>query len=101
VREEVQSFVRWLASLEQVPTITALRQRFEEIRQREIEKSLGGNLKDLSAEQRDAVQEMTTAMVNKMLHGPISQLKRNSANEDEDATLYVAALRKLFNLEKP
>jgi len=101
VREEVESFLRWLASLEQVPTITALRQRFEEIRQREIEKSLGGNLKDLSAEQRDAVQEMTAAMVNKMLHGPISQLKRNSANEDEDATLYVAALRKLFNLEKP
>lgn len=101
VRDEVQSFVRWLASLEQVPTITALRQRFEEIRQREIEKSLGGNLKDLSAEQRVAVQEMTTAMINKMLHGPISQLKKNSATEDEDATLYVAALRKLFNLEKP
>jgi glutamyl-tRNA reductase len=101
VREEVESFLRWLASLEQVPTITALRQRFEEIRQREIEKSLGGNLKDLSAKQRDAVQEMTAAMVNKMLHGPISQLKKNSANEDEDATLYVAALRKLFNLEKP
>jgi glutamyl-tRNA reductase len=101
VREEVENFLRWLASLEQVPTITALRQRFEEIRQREIEKSLGGNLKDLSAKQRDAVQEMTAAMVNKMLHGPISQLKRNSANEDEDATLYVAALRKLFNLEKP
>jgi glutamyl-tRNA reductase len=101
VREEVENFLRWLASLEQVPTITALRQRFEEIRQREIEKSLGGNLKDLSAKQRDAVQEMTAAMVNKMLHGPISQLKRNSANEDEDATLYIAALRKLFNLEKP
>jgi glutamyl-tRNA reductase len=101
VREEAQSFVRWLASLEQVPTITALRQRFEEIRQREIEKSLGGNLKDLSAEQRAALQEMTTAMVNKMLHGPISQLKRNSVNADEDGTLYVAALRKLFNLEKP
>jgi len=101
VREEAQSFVRWLASLEQVPTITALRQRFEDIRQREIEKSLGGNLKDLSAEQRAAVQEMTTAMVNKMLHGPISQLRKNSVNEDEDGTLYVAALRKLFNLEKP
>jgi glutamyl-tRNA reductase len=101
VRDEVQGFVRWLASLEQVPTITALRQRFEEIRQREIEKSLGGNLKDLSAEQRLAVQEMTTAMVNKMLHGPISQLKKNSEIEDEDATLYVAALKKLFNLEKP
>ena len=100
VREEVQSFVRWLASLEQVPTITALRQRFEEIRQREIEKSLGGDLKGLSEEQRAAVEEMTTAMVNKMLHGPISQLKKNSADQNDDGTLYIAALRKLFNLEK-
>jgi glutamyl-tRNA reductase len=100
VREEAQSFVLWLASLDQVPTITALRQRFEEIRQREIEKSLGGDLKGLSEEQRAAVEEMTTAMVNKMLHGPISQLKKNSADQNDDGTLYIAALRKLFNLEK-
>jgi len=37
VLEEVQSFIRWMGTLEQVPTITALRQRFEEIRLREIE----------------------------------------------------------------
>ena len=99
VLEEAQTFVRWLGSLEQVPTITALRQRFEEIRRREMEKSLGGSLKDLSAEQRAAVQDMTTAMVNKMLHGPISQLRKSSPEELEDPTLYVAALKKLFDLE--
>jgi glutamyl-tRNA reductase len=99
VLEEVQSFVRWLGSLEQVPTITALRQHFEEIRRREMEKSLGGSLKDLSAEQRAAVQDMTTAMINKMLHGPISQLRKSSPEELEDPTLYVAALKKLFDLE--
>ena len=54
--EEVQSFVRWIGSLEQVPTITALRQRFDDIRRGEMEKSLGGSLKDLSAEQRAAVR---------------------------------------------
>lgn len=99
VHEEVQGFVRWLESLEQVPTITALRQRFEDIRRREIEKSLGGNLKDLSEQQRAALEDMTTAMINKMLHGPISQLRRNVHDDDEDAALYVAALKKLFDLE--
>src|SRR5258705_8463949 len=99
VLEEVQTFVRWLGSLEQVPTITALRQRFEEIRRREIEKSLGGSLKDLSETQRAALEDMTTAMINKLLHTPISQLKRNSGDEDEDSALYVAALKKLFDLE--
>jgi len=98
VQDEVQSFVRWVGSLEQVPTITALRQRFDDIRRRELEKSLGGSLKDLSEQQRSALEDMTTAMINKMLHGPISQLKSNSEN-GEESTLYVAALKKLFDLE--
>src|SRR5207253_9243497 len=34
VLEEVQNFTRWISSLEQVPTITALKQRFEEIRRK-------------------------------------------------------------------
>ena len=99
VREEVQSFVRWMGSLDQVPMIAALRQHFEEIRRREIERSLGGGLKDLSVEQRAAVDDLTTAMINKLLHGPISQLKKNSSDEGDDATLYVAALKRLFDLE--
>jgi glutamyl-tRNA reductase len=98
VQDEVQSFFRWVGSLEQVPTITALRQRFDDIRRRELEKSLGGSLKDLSEPQRAALEDMTTAMINKMLHGPISQLKSTSEN-DAEATLYVAALKKLFDLE--
>jgi glutamyl-tRNA reductase len=100
VREEVANFVRWMDSLEQVPTITALRHRFEEIRRREIEKSLGGGLKDLSAQQRAALDDLTTAMINKLLHGPISQLKKNASEDGDDTTLYVAALKRLFDLER-
>jgi glutamyl-tRNA reductase len=99
VHDEVQSFVRWIGSLEQVPTITALRQRFDDIRRRELERSLGTSLKGLSEPQRAALEDMTTAMINKMLHGPIAQLKSNNEN-DEEATLYIAALKKLFDLEE-
>jgi glutamyl-tRNA reductase len=99
VVDEVEHFLRWLGALDQVPTITALRQRFDDIRRGELEKSLGGGLKNLSPEQRAALEDMTSAMVNKMLHGPISQLRRNSGEETADATLYVAALKKLFDLE--
>src|SRR5205807_10565928 len=63
VRVEAQTFVRWLDSLEQVPTITALRQRFEDIRRKELEKSLAGNSKNLSGAQRAALEDMTTAMI--------------------------------------
>lgn len=99
VAEEVKGFVRWIDSLDQVPTITALRQRFEEVRRRETEKSLLGGLKDLSESQRAALDDMTAAMINKLLHGPITQLKRNPDEDGDDAALYVAALKKLFELE--
>ena len=97
---EAETFVRWMESLEKVPTITALRQRFEDIRRKELEKSFGGTLKTLSEAQRAALEDMTTAMINKLLHAPISQLKRNSGDEDEDSAFYVAALKKLFDLEE-
>ncbi len=100
VYEEVENFARWIRSLEQIPTITALRQRLEEIRRVELEKSLGGGLRDLSEKQREALEGMTAAMINKILHGPISHLKRNSRDEDEEETLYVAALKKLFDLDR-
>jgi glutamyl-tRNA reductase len=86
--------------LEQVPTITALRQRLEEIRQKELEKSLGGSLRDLSEKQREALEDMTTAMINKILHAPVSHLKRNSQEGEDEGTLYIAALKKLFDLDR-
>jgi glutamyl-tRNA reductase len=100
VYEEVENFARWIHSLEQIPTITALRQRLEEIRRGEMEKSLGAGLKDLSEKQRAALEGMTTAMINKILHGPISHLKRNARDEDEEENLYIAALKKLFDLDR-
>ncbi|HZA56173.1 MAG TPA: glutamyl-tRNA reductase [Candidatus Udaeobacter sp.] len=100
VHEEVENFTRWIHSLEQGPTITSLKQRFEEIRQRELAKSLSGGLRDLSEQQKKALEDMTAAMINKMLHAPISNLKRNSPEDDPEGTLYIAALKRLFDLER-
>jgi glutamyl-tRNA reductase len=100
VHDEVENFTRWIGSLEQAPTITALRQRFDEIRRKEIERSLNSGLRNLSEEQKRALEDMTAAMINKMLHGPISHLKRNSSDDDEERTLYMAALKRLFDLER-
>ena len=99
VVQEVERFGRWLNSLERAPAITALRARFDEIRRHELARSLSGNLRDLTSEQRQALDHMTAAMINKMLHLPISHLKKDSSDDDEDDTLYLAALTKLFGLE--
>lgn len=98
VAEEVAAFLRWLGSLEQVPTIVALRQKLEEIRKRELEKSLGTSLKELSERERQALEDMTAAIINKILHSPITHLKRQSGEQDEAG--YVDALKKLFDLEE-
>lgn len=100
IDEEVLNFTRWIGSLDQVPTITALHQRFDEIRRQEMERSLTGSLKDLSPQQKEALEDMTNAMINKMLHGPISRLKRNSPGDDEKGASYVDALKKLFDLRE-
>jgi glutamyl-tRNA reductase len=95
VAEEVESFWRWLGSLEVVPTIVALRQKVEDIRARELERTLA-DLKDLTAEQRDALDRLTGAIVKKILHGPITQLKRHQAARGE--AFYIDAARRLFEL---
>jgi len=97
VDEEVEGFLRWLDSLNQVPTIVALRRRLEEIRQNELEKSLRTSLKGLSEKERQAIDDMTSAMIGKILHAPISRLKKPDEGEE---SLYVEALKKLFGLEE-
>lgn len=96
VEEEVAGFLRWLDSLDQVPTIVALRQRLEEIRRSELEKSLRTSLKGLSEKERQAIEDMTSAIIGKILHAPISRMKKT---EDGEESLYVEALKKLFGLE--
>ena len=98
VEEEAAGFERWLGSLEQVPTIVALRRKVEEIRRAELEKSLGTSLKGLSEQERQALEDMTAAMVSKILHSPITRLKKQS--EERDEAFYIDALKKLFDLEE-
>lgn len=98
VEEEVAGFLRWLTSLEQVPTIVALRRKLEEIRRGELEKSLSTNLKGLSEKEREVLEDMTSAMIGKILHAPIAHLKKQA--EDPDEALYIEALKKLFDLEE-
>lgn len=97
VEEETEAFLRWLETLERVPVIVALRQRFEEIRQRELEKSLASSLKDFSERERQALEDMTNAMINKILHAPTAYLKQAESPEDG---LYAEVLRKLFDLDE-
>jgi glutamyl-tRNA reductase len=96
VEAEVDAFWKWLRSLDAVPTIVALRDKMEAIRKGELEKTLP-TLRDLSPREREALEAMTAAIVNKILHAPITHLKQHHR---EHEAFYVAAARLLFDVEE-
>ena len=94
VDEEVARFASWLQSREIVPTIVALRQRFEQVRQGELRR-LEPKLTGLSPEARAKVEEVTRLLVEKLLLTPTEQLKSVG---DETVVAYAEALHRLFAL---
>lgn len=95
VQDEVVKFVTWYRSLEVTPTIVALRKKFEEIRKKELEKTLSLH-PNLSDKEKKSLEALTSAIINKILHAPITLLKQT--NEEAIADLYLDALHALFGL---
>jgi glutamyl-tRNA reductase len=96
VNDEVIAWYGWLRSRAAVPTVVALRTRFERVRQAELER-LAPRLASLGPDARARVDEITRLMVEKLLLTPTEQLKAVDDHETMDA--YSAALRRLFALD--
>jgi glutamyl-tRNA reductase len=96
IQQEVERMLKRLASRDVVPTIVALEERLNRIREGEIER-YQGRLASLSPEQRQAVDALTRGMMNKILHGPINELK-NGAGQPEHLAL-VRLIQRIFRLE--
>lgn len=97
IDDEIAQFAAWWECRGVVPTITALRERVEEIRQAEVERAVG-RFGGMSDGQRSTLDAMSCAIVNKILHQPIMRLKAKS-NGYEGAE-YARVLRELFALDK-
>jgi glutamyl-tRNA reductase len=95
VEEQKQRFDGWLAALRAVPTIRHLRERAEAIRSAELER-LSGRLPPGGAE-RETVEYLTRAIVSKLLHEPVTRLRRAAERDEGVALLEVA--RVLFGLD--
>ena len=93
IEEELETFVKWRASLDSVPTIIALREKAEEIRREELEK-LFGKVTSLGERDREAIEYMATAIMNKLIHPPTAALKGDTENKE----MLVAAIRRLYGI---
>jgi len=97
VNDEVMNYQRWQNTLGVIPTIVSLREKAEGIVRAELEKS-GSWMQNLTAAERENIEILAGAIINKILHDPIVSLKEES--QDSGVAAYVAALRRLFKLEE-
>ena len=93
IDEEMETFLKWLSSLDSVPTIRALRARAEEIKSEELSKLLN-KMTDIGEQEREAIEYMATALVNKLIHPPTAALKESQ----EDKEIIVALIQKLYGI---
>ncbi len=93
---EQDRFERWLASLEVVPTVASLRERADEVVERILAEN-EGRWESLSEADRERMAVMAKAVASRLLHEPTLRMKRSAGNDD--AYLYVSALRELFGLD--
>ena len=97
IAEEASAYERWLRSLSVVDTISDLRQYADLLRQQELVRAMRQLSPSLSEREEAAVRELTTRLVNKLLHTPMLRLK--DAAVQGQGHLYSEAIRYLFDLE--
>eukprot|EP00250_Pteridium_aquilinum_P026420 c32983_g1_i1 orf=175-1950(-) len=100
IEEELKSFEAWQDSLETVPTIKKLRAYAEKIRMGELEKYLGKMGDGLSNKDKKLVDDLSRAIVNKLLHGPMVHLRGDGPNGScrAEALESMHALERMFDL---
>ena len=97
IERETERFVAWWRGREAAPTIAELVAQAERIRRTEVERA-AARLGPLSDRERNEIDSMTGAIVNKMLHSVIVRLKERGGTHDTQ--VYVHAARELFGLPK-
>lgn len=100
VSEEVRLLECKLRSRDLAPTILGLQEQLEVIR-RDVLLRYRARLGTLTVQQEEALDGLTRGIINKVAHGPISELRRQAAQqttEDPNESELVSAVRRMFQL---
>ena len=96
VAEEVERMMARLKVAEVTPTIVGLQEQLEQIRAGELDK-VRRRFGPFTTQQEEALEALTRGIINKIAHGPISEL-RSQAGKPDGAHV-IAAIRKAFHLQ--
>lgn len=98
VDEEADRLGAWVRTLEVVPTLKTLRERYREIADREVARHATG----LPAELRERLEALSHGLLNKFLHAPTTGLKKmGERGEAERASYYTNELFGLNIVDLP
>jgi glutamyl-tRNA reductase len=98
LREEGDAFISWRESLSAIPTINQLQERANNFREEELAKCTRKlSNANLSERELAAVEKLSRGIVNKLLHGPMSHLRKSESIEGKQAAL--KELSAMFRLE--
>ena len=96
VMDEVARLEARLRERDVAPTIVSLQEQLEGIRQDVMER-YRGRLGGLTVEQEEAIEALTRGIVNKIAHGPISEMRKQAGEAARDGEL-VSVVRRMFRL---
>lgn len=97
VEVETEAFLSWCCSQAVAPTIVALREEMHRVRELQLAR-YEARLRHLEPEHRKLVVELTTTLINKVLHRPIQFLKQQAGTTEGVGS--VDMVRKLFGLSE-
>ncbi len=93
IEEEIETFKKWLSSLDSVPAVIALREKAETIRKEEMEKLLN-RFPEIGEKEKKAIEGMAGSIINKLIHAPTVALREDS----EDKDIMIATIKRLYGL---
>jgi glutamyl-tRNA reductase len=85
VEEEVERLLARLRARDVTPTIVGLQEQLEAVRSAELAR-FKGKLGALTREQEEAIEALTRGIINKIAHGPISELRRTAEGGQGEGT---------------
>lgn len=97
IDEEIQRLFEKMRAREVAPVIVSLQQQLDELSRTEMER-FRSRFGSLSAQQEEALQAFTRGLVNKIAHGPMTEIRRAASQPEGDRILSV--IRRMFRLEE-
>ena len=96
IEEEMLTFLKWHNSLFVVPTILALQEKGQQIKECQVERALQ-HLGGLTPKQEKVIRSMASSIVNQLLYVPITNLKEYATTSQ--GHLYTEILQNFFDLD--